>query len=126
MIRTLGSPRRKLTFTEQELEELAQEFAEYAADDIADLLGLDPTGSVSGEIAAEIAHAIRNAVDELRWTKPVYPGDVLSVRAEVLSTSAPRSKPDIGFVLFFLTVFNQNDEPVMTFKVTNIQRRRPA
>jgi acyl dehydratase len=65
-------------------------------------------------------------VDELRWTKPVYPGDVLSVRAEVLSKSAPRSKPDIGFVLFFITVFNQDDEPVMSMKVTNIQKRRPA
>jgi acyl dehydratase len=64
--------------------------------------------------------------DELRWTKPVYPGDVLSVRAEVLSKSAPRSKPDIGFVLFFLTVFNQDDEVVMTMKVTNIQKRRPG
>jgi acyl dehydratase len=65
-------------------------------------------------------------VDELRWTKPVYPGDVLSVRAEVLSRSAPRSKPDIGFVTFFITVLNQDDERVMTMKVTNIQKRRPA
>jgi acyl dehydratase len=63
-------------------------------------------------------------VDELRWTKPVYPGDVLSVRAEVLSKSAPRSKPDIGFVNFGITVFNQQDEVVMTMKVTNIQKRR--
>jgi len=65
-------------------------------------------------------------VDELRWMKPVYPGDVLSVRAEVISKSAPRSKPGIGFVNFALTVFNQHDEPVMTMKVTNIQRRRTA
>lgn len=63
--------------------------------------------------------------DELRWTRPVYPGDVLSVRAEVLSKSTPRSKPDIGFVVFGLAVFNQEDEMVMTMKVTNIQKRRP-
>jgi acyl dehydratase len=65
-------------------------------------------------------------VDELRWTKPVYPGDTLGVEAEILSKSAPRSKPEIGFVNFRLTVFNQHDEVVMTMKVTNIQKRRPA
>ncbi len=65
-------------------------------------------------------------VDELRWVKPVYPEDVLGVEAEVLSKSAPRSKPELGFVNFRLTVFNQDDAPVMTMKVTNIQKRRPA
>lgn len=65
-------------------------------------------------------------VDELRWTKPVYPGDTLSIEAEVLSTSAPRSKPAIGFVNFRISVFNQHDEVVMTMKVTNIQQRRPS
>ena len=64
--------------------------------------------------------------DELRWTKPVYPGDVLSVRAEVLSKSAPRSKPELGFIAFSITALNQHDEPVMTMKVTNIQKRRPV
>lgn len=67
-----------------------------------------------------------SGADELRWTKPVYPGDILSVEAEVLSTSMPKSRPEIGFVNFLLTVFNQQDEVVMTMKVTNIQQRRPA
>lgn len=65
-------------------------------------------------------------VDELRWTKPVYPDDVLSVEAEVLSKSAPQSKPGIGFVNFRLTVFNQDNAMVMTMKVTNIQKQRPT
>ena len=65
-------------------------------------------------------------VDELRWTKPVYPGDVLSVQVEVLSRSAPRSRPQMGFVLFSITALNQHGEPVMTMKVTNIQKRRPT
>ena len=65
-------------------------------------------------------------VDELRWVKPVYPGDVLSIEAETVSKSVPRSKPELGFVHFRLTVFNQDDAPVMTMKVTNIQKRRPA
>ncbi len=65
-------------------------------------------------------------VDELRWSKPVYPGDTLSIEAEILSKSAPRSRPEMGFVYFQLTVFNQHDEPVMSMKVTNIQKRRPS
>ena len=65
-------------------------------------------------------------VDELRWTRPVYPGDVLRVEAEVLSKSAPRSKPELGFVNFRIAVFNQDDDVVMTMKVTNIQKRRPS
>jgi len=66
------------------------------------------------------------AVDELRWVKPVYPGDVLSLEAEVLSKSAPRSKPELGFVTFRITVFSQHSEPVMSMKVTNIQKRRAS
>ncbi len=65
-------------------------------------------------------------VDELRWVKPVYPGDVLTAEAEVLSKSAPRSKPEMGFVSFRIAVFNQDDDVVMTLKVTNIQKRRPS
>ena len=65
-------------------------------------------------------------VDELRWIRPVYPGDILSVEAEVLSKSAPRSKPELGFVDFRLAIRNQDDVMVMTMKVTNIQKRRPA
>ena len=65
-------------------------------------------------------------VDELRWIRPVYPGDILSVEAEVLSKSAPRSKPELGFVDFRLAIRNQDDVMVMTMKVTNIQKRRPT
>lgn len=65
-------------------------------------------------------------VDELRWVKPVYPGDTLSVEAEVLSKTASRSRPEMGFVDFRLTVSNQHGAVVMTLKVTNIQQRKPA
>ena len=36
--------------------------------------------------------------DELRWDKPVFPGDVLSVRATVLETRRSESRPDRGIV----------------------------
>ncbi len=64
-------------------------------------------------------------VDELRWLKPVYPGDVLSVEAEVLGKHPSSTRP-IGFVDYRLAVFNHLGDTVMTMKVTNIQPRREA
>lgn len=53
-------------------------------------------------------------VDMLRWLKPVYPGEVLSVRMEVLELTPSKSKP-IGFVKSKVTVSNQDGVPVMEF-----------
>lgn len=65
-------------------------------------------------------------LEELRWLKPVYPGDTLSVEMEVIGKSAPQSRPDIGFVKHRTTVFNQHGEPVMRQVASNIQRKRGA
>ncbi|HYA04621.1 MAG TPA: MaoC family dehydratase [Xanthobacteraceae bacterium] len=63
-------------------------------------------------------------LDELRWTKPVRPGDRLSVRVTVLKTTPSKSKPDRGVVTSFIEVLNQADEVVMTLKAVNIIGRR--
>ena len=65
-------------------------------------------------------------LDELRWLKPVRPGDRLSVRVTVLKAAPSKSKPDRGAVTSFIEVFNQADEAVMTLKVVNIIARRTA
>ncbi|WP_121051577.1 MaoC family dehydratase [Sphingosinicella microcystinivorans] len=65
-------------------------------------------------------------VDQIRWLKPVYPGDTLRVETVVTEVRPSRSKPDIGSVHSDITVFNQNDEPVMTMKSIGLVRRRPA
>ncbi len=66
-------------------------------------------------------------LDELRWLKPVRPGDRLSVQVTVLKAAPSKSKPDRGAVTSFIEVFNQADEAVMTMKVVNIiARRGPA
>lgn len=65
-------------------------------------------------------------MDELRWLKPVYPGDVLSCESEVVEAVASKSKPDRGVVKTRLTVLNQNDEPVMVSTNIALQPRRPA
>ena len=56
-------------------------------------------------------------LEELKWVRPVYPGDVLSVRHTVLEVKESRSRPDIGLVRFLFEVMNQNAEPVQA--VTN-------
>jgi acyl dehydratase len=50
--------------------------------------------------------------DELRWPRPVRPGDELSIETEVLEVRASKSKPAIGFVKFRLTTLNQKGEAV--------------
>jgi acyl dehydratase len=65
-------------------------------------------------------------LDELRWLKPVRPGDTLTVRLTVLETAASRSKPDRGIVRSLMEVLNQHGEIVMTTKGVNFFKRRPA
>ncbi len=64
-------------------------------------------------------------IDELRWTKPVRPGDVLTVKRTLLE-SRPSSKPERGLLRFLITVANQHGETVMTMRVLNIYRRRAS
>ncbi len=57
------------------------------------------------------------SLDEARWLKPVYVGDVL--RAEVEITSLRKtSKGDKGVVVYHFTVLNQREEVVLDFKTT--------
>ena len=63
-------------------------------------------------------------VDELRWLRPVHPGDVLRCESEVLEVTPSRSKPDRGVVKTRTTVINQRDETVMTFIPIVLYRRR--
>jgi acyl dehydratase len=64
-------------------------------------------------------------VDELRWLKPVYPGDTLHVRGTILDKTPSRSKPDIGSFRTQTVITNQDDVPVMRYTSTVLIRRRP-
>lgn len=65
-------------------------------------------------------------IDELRWLKPVRPGDTLSARMEILGARASESKPDRGIVNSRVEVRNQAGETVLTWKAMGMYRRRPA
>ena len=54
-------------------------------------------------------------LDELRWTKPVYPNDILKTKVEVLETKKSKKNPTKGTVRLKPTVTNQNNEIVMTW-----------
>jgi acyl dehydratase len=64
--------------------------------------------------------------DELRWDKPVFPGDVLSVRATVLEARRSESRPDRGIVRTFIEVLNQKHQVVMSMKMVNFVRLRES
>jgi len=65
-------------------------------------------------------------VDELRWFRPVHPGDTLRCETEVLAVTPSRSKPEIGSCRTRVTTYNQNDEPVLRFTSIVLIRRRPG
>ncbi len=64
-------------------------------------------------------------LDELRWLKPVYPGDTLRVESEITEVTPSRSRPEMGSTKAKVTVFNQHDEPVMTLLSIGLVARRP-
>lgn len=64
-------------------------------------------------------------IDELRWLKPVYPGDTLRVRGKIVEKRPSRSKPQLGSFRSEMTVTNQDDVPVMRFTSIVLILRRP-
>jgi acyl dehydratase len=77
-------------------------------------------------VAHEQAGLGSPGIDELRWTKPVYPGDTLHVRGKIVEKTPSRSKPHIGSYRTRTIVTNQDDQPVMSFTSIVLMRRRPA
>ncbi len=63
-------------------------------------------------------------VDEVRWRKPVRPGDTLSIRATVIESKLSRSKRNQGTVRSYIEVLNQHRDVVMTWKGMGMFRCR--
>jgi acyl dehydratase len=74
---------------------------------------------------APIAGGIIGAgMDELRWPRPVRPGDALHLESEVLEVRASRSRPQQGLVKMRTTTLNQNNEPVQIVVANLVVPRR--
>src|SRR5215207_6187414 len=69
---------------------------------------------------------IGGGVDELRWPKPLRPGDELKLEAEIIEVRPSRSKPGQGLVRVRTTTLNRAGEAVQTMIANLIVPRRPA
>jgi acyl dehydratase len=64
--------------------------------------------------------------DELRWPRPVRPGDELRVQTEVLEVRPSKTRPDQGIIKARMTTLNQRDEPVQVSIGNLVVLRRPT
>ncbi|TMA24716.1 MAG: MaoC family dehydratase [Deltaproteobacteria bacterium] len=69
---------------------------------------------------------IGSRAEELKWPRPVRPGDELRVEAEVLEVRASTSRPGQGFIKCRTTTLNQSGEPVQSLVMNLLVQARPA
>src|SRR5215475_16132427 len=67
---------------------------------------------------------IGSGVDELRWPRPVKPGDTLRVQCEVIDVTPSKLDPSRGTVRVRMTTLNQHDQPVQTMVANLLAFRR--
>jgi acyl dehydratase len=65
-------------------------------------------------------------LESLRWLKPVYPNDTLTLRHTILESRGMRRRPDIGLVRSAWEMFNQNGEKVLHMEGYGMFRRRES
>ena len=63
-------------------------------------------------------------VEEVRWLRPVRPGDSLTLRASVVETRPSGSRPGMGLVKFHYEMLDQSDNCAMTLVSTMMIARR--
>jgi acyl dehydratase len=62
---------------------------------------------------------------DLKWLKPVYVGDTIAYRSEVVETRVSNSRPGSGLLTIRSTGTNQNGDMVISFVSTTFVERRP-
>jgi acyl dehydratase len=63
-------------------------------------------------------------LDSLRWTKPVYPGDVLTLTHTIVESKPMKKRPDVGLVNSRWDLVNQNGDKVLEMVGWGMFRRR--
>jgi acyl dehydratase len=81
---------------------------------------------VVDSFAGQVASMGSPGVDELRWLKPVRPGDTLSLKTECIALTPSRSKPDRGTARFRYTLTNQRGEQVLSMVGLGMIGRQPT
>jgi acyl dehydratase len=85
--------------------------------------GLVEAARARGEPVAAIGPAL--GIRDLKWLKPVYVGDTIVYKTEVIETRVSGSRPGSGLMTIRSTGTNQNGEPVISFVSTTFVERRP-
>ena len=85
--------------------------------------GMAEAARARGEPVAGIGPAL--GFRELKWLKPVYVGDTIAYKSEVIETRVSNSRPGSGLMTIRSTGINQNGEPVISFVSTTFVERRP-
>jgi acyl dehydratase len=126
------------TVTEDEIIQFASLYDPQAMHINRDLAAKGPFGGIIASGWHTVARTMRLVVenflphdglaapgiDELRWPRPVRPGDTLTLHATVQEVRPSRTRPDRGLVHTLLEVLNQNGDVVMSMKPMNFVRTR--
>ena len=64
--------------------------------------------------------------DDVRFPKPLFPGDTIRVETEVLELRDSKSRPDNGIVVFAHRAFNQHDELVATCRRSALMLKKAS
>lgn len=78
------------------------------------------------ESGPKLAAGWIGAGGDIAWKKPVYAGDILTLRGEFIELKPSRSRPDRGIAVVRCETFNQNDELVQVLHANVVVWRRPA
>jgi acyl dehydratase len=73
---------------------------------------------------SKVANLPSPGVDEVRWLKPVRPGDQLVLRVTIVETRPSRSKPDRGMIFCRLEAISQDGMVVCTMRTMNMMLKR--
>lgn len=71
-----------------------------------------------------VASLASPGIDELRWVRPLRPGDRLTLICETTGVRPSRSKPDRGVLTTDVTLINQDGDPILTATALNMVARR--
>lgn len=128
------------TVTKEEIIEFAEKYDPqpfHTDEDAAEETMFDGLAASGWHTAAVcmrmfVEHMIDDAsqgargVDELRWIRPVRPGDTLTAETEVVDKYPDEDNPYIGYVDTRLTAYNQDDEAVISWVGLGIIKREAA
>ena len=83
------------------------------------MVGISVNDTTHGTTVANLG------MDEVRFPKPLFPGDTVRVETEVVATRASKSRPDNGIVTFVHRAFNQHGDLVAECQRSALMLRKP-